>query len=115
MAHAIYYVMRGGDKWIIRFDDRDYGHNSLTAALQAAIAAARTSTEHGHDVQVLVQRPDTSWVVTWTSEDDFWTATAALRGEREGEPEAPAQPGGSAFSERAGSRTAPVPHGPQQA
>ena len=71
MAVAIYYVLRGEDHWIVRFDDRDYGHNSLTSALRAAIAAARTSTEHGHEVQVLVQWPDQSWVATWTSEEDF--------------------------------------------
>jgi hypothetical protein len=71
MALAIYYVLRGEDHWIVRFDDRDYGHNSLTSALRAAVAAARTSTQHGHEAQVLVQWPDNSWVVTWTSEEDF--------------------------------------------
>lgn len=71
MAIAIYYIMRSEDQWIIRLDDRDYGHNSLTSALRAAIAAARASSEQGHDAQILVQRADSSWAVTWTSEDDF--------------------------------------------
>jgi hypothetical protein len=71
MAVAIYYVLRGEDHWIVRFEDRDYGHNSLTAAMRAALAAARSSAEQGHEVQVLVQWPDGAWVVSWTSEDDF--------------------------------------------
>lgn len=81
MALAIYYIQRGEDQWIIRFGDRDYGHNSLTAALKAAIAAARSSAEQGHEAQVLVQWPDGAWVVTWTSEDDFLPALEAVGGE----------------------------------
>lgn len=71
MALAIYYVMRGGDGWIVRFDDRDYGHLTLTSALRAAITAARASAEHGHEVQVLVQSPAGPWIVSWTSEENF--------------------------------------------
>lgn len=77
MALAIYYVMRGEDGWIVRFDDRDYGHLTLTSALRAAIAAARTSAGHGHEVQVLVQSPTGPWIVSWTSEDDFMPVVAA--------------------------------------
>lgn len=77
MAVAIYYVLRGEDHWIVRFEDRDYGHNSLTAAMRAALAAARSSAEQGHEVQVLVQWPDGAWVVSWTSEDDFKPVVAA--------------------------------------
>lgn len=91
MAFALYYVLRGEDQWIVRFDDRDYGHNSLTSALRAAISAARSSAEHGHEVQVLVQRPDKSWSVTWTSEDDFPPVAKAF--EAEIETEMPAEPG----------------------
>jgi len=90
MALAIYYIQRGEDHWIIRFDGRDYGHNSLTSALKAAIAAARTSTEQGHEVQILVQWPDNSWVVTWTSEDDFSPVAEAPEMETESGPSAPA-------------------------
>lgn len=71
MALAIYYVMRGGDGWIVRFDDRDYGHLTLTSAFRAAITAARASAENGHEVQVLVQSPAGPWVVSWTSEENF--------------------------------------------
>lgn len=81
MALAIYYVMRGGDGWIVRLDDRDYGHLTLTSALRAAIAAARTSAEHGHEVQVLVQSPTGPWTVSWTSEDDMGPVVAALPAE----------------------------------
>ncbi|TMJ11582.1 MAG: hypothetical protein E6G94_15695 [Alphaproteobacteria bacterium] len=69
MALALYYVLRGGDRWIVRLDERDYGHDSLTSALKAAFAAAGASAADGHEVQVLVQRPDGSWEVSWTSED----------------------------------------------
>ena len=71
MTLAIYYVMRGGDGWIVRLDDRDYGHVTLTSALRAAIIAARASAENGHEVQVLVQSPAGPWVVSWTSEENF--------------------------------------------
>jgi hypothetical protein len=91
MTPAIYYVLRGDEGWIIRFNDRDYGHNSLTSALKAAISAARSSAEHGHEVQVLVQRPDKSWSVTWTSEDDFPPVAEAIQAEIE--TEMPAEPG----------------------
>jgi hypothetical protein len=71
MTVAIYYVMRGERGWVIRFDDREYGHNTLTSALRASIAAARASAADGHEVEVLVQRPDGAWVVSWTSEENF--------------------------------------------
>jgi hypothetical protein len=71
MALAIYFILRGGDHWMVRLDDRNYGHNSLASALNSAIKAARASSEHGHEAQVLVQRPDHSWAVTWTSDEDF--------------------------------------------
>lgn len=91
MALAIYYVMRGGDGWIVRLDDRDYGHTNVTSALRAAIAAARASAEHGHEVQVLVQRPDGPWSVSWTSEDDFMPAVEGVAAGSEASPsEAPA-------------------------
>ncbi|HET9638407.1 MAG TPA: hypothetical protein VFP12_04295 [Allosphingosinicella sp.] len=78
MTTAIYYVMRGEEGWIIRFDDRHYGHSSLTAAMRAAIAAARSSAASGHEAQVLVQWPDGAWVVSWTSEENFPPAVEAL-------------------------------------
>ena len=115
MAVAIYYVLRGEDHWIIRFNERDYGHNTLTSALKSAIAAARTSTEDGHDVQILVQWPDNSWVVTWTSEDDFSPATEAPEGDLGSEPRAPARPAPSSVSERSDSRREPLSHEPRQA
>ncbi len=77
MALAVYYVMRGEDGWVIRFGDCEYGHDTLTAAFGASIAAARASAENGHEVQVLVQRPDGAWAVSWTSEEDFEPATGA--------------------------------------
>ena len=98
MAVAIYYVLRGDDHWIVRFDERDYGHNSLTSALRAAIEAARASTRHGHHVQVLVQWPDKSWVVTWTSEDDFTPDDAASEPSRV----EPSEPGGAGPLQSAG-------------
>ncbi|MGA9580869.1 MAG: hypothetical protein WBR13_02735 [Allosphingosinicella sp.] len=71
MALAIYYLMRGEDGWIVRFEERDYGHETLTSAIRASIAAARASAANGHEAQVLVQWPDGAWVVTWTSEENF--------------------------------------------
>ena len=79
MALAIYYVMRGEKgAWVVRFDDRDFGHDTLTSALRAAIAAARTSAGHGHEAQVLVQWPDGAWAVSWASEDDMAPVLEAL-------------------------------------
>ena len=87
MALALYYVMRGGDGWIVRLDDRDYGHLTLTSALRAAIAAARASAEHGHEAQVLVQSPTGPWTVSWTSEDDMRPVVAALPAEAGNDPQ----------------------------
>lgn len=84
MALAVYFIQHGDDHWIVRFNDRHYGHDTLASALRATIAAARTSSENGHDAQVLVQWPDGSWVVTWTSEDDFEAAGGAAPGEGQG-------------------------------
>jgi hypothetical protein len=78
MALAIYYVMRGEDGWIIRFDEREYGHETLASAMKAAIAAARGSAASGHEVQVLVQWPDGAWVVSWTSEENFRPTANAI-------------------------------------
>jgi hypothetical protein len=71
MALAAYFILRGEDHWVVRFGKRNYGHDSLTSAVTAAIKAARTSSENGHDAQVLVQWPDGSWVVSWTTEENF--------------------------------------------
>ena len=86
MALAIYYVMRGEEAWIVRFDDRDYGHGTLASAMKAALSAARSSAEHGHEVQVLVQWPDGAWVVSWTSEEDFRALAAEAPAEAGNEP-----------------------------
>lgn len=93
MTLAIYYIQRGEDHWVIRFGERHYGHNSLTSALKAAIAAARSSAETGHEAQVLVQWPDGAWVVTWTSEDDFAPIVETEGAEARIEIEVPAEPG----------------------
>ena len=87
MALAIYYVMRTERGWVVRLDDRDHGHPTLTSALRAAITAARRSAEHGHEVQVLVQYPQGPWTVTWTSEDDFRPMMAEASAEAGNEPQ----------------------------
>src|SRR5690349_4108320 len=77
MALAIYFILHSNNHWIVRFDDRNYGHNSLTSALRAAVIAARGSAFLGHEAEVIVQRPDRSWAVTWTSAEDFAPSPAA--------------------------------------
>jgi len=77
MALAVYFVLRTNDHWLVRFDDRNYGHNSLTSALKSAMTAARGSAILGHEAEVIVQRPDRSWAVTWTSAEDFAEPRAA--------------------------------------
>ncbi|MFL6845717.1 MAG: hypothetical protein ACJ8ER_12640 [Allosphingosinicella sp.] len=76
MALAAYFILRSEARWIVRFDDRNYGHNSLVSALKAAIVAARSSAADGHEAQVLVRRPDRRWAVVWASEEDFASAPA---------------------------------------
>ena len=71
MALAVYFILRGEDHWVVRFNDRNFGHDTLTAAVTAATKAARCSSENGHQAQVLVQWPDGSWVVSWTTEDNY--------------------------------------------
>ena len=71
MDLALYYVLRRDESWIVRFGERDYGHETLTAAVTAAIAAARSSAQKGYEAQVMVQMPGGAWKVTWTSQEDF--------------------------------------------
>lgn len=87
MALAIYYVMRTDRGWVVRLDERDHGHPTLTSALRAAISAARRSAEHGHESQVLVQYPNGPWTVSWTSEDDFKAMVSADSAEIGNEPQ----------------------------
>lgn len=87
MALALYYVMRTDRGWVVRLDERDHGHPTLTSALRAAISAAHRSAEHGHEAQVLVQYPQGPWTVTWTSEDDFRPMVAEASAEGGNEPQ----------------------------
>ena len=71
MPAVVYYVMPAESGWVIKFGDRLFGHETVTGAMRAAVAAARSSSGNGHDAQVLVQMPDGAWNVAWASEDDY--------------------------------------------
>lgn len=70
MSLVLYYVLPAEGGWIVRLDDRDYRHETLAAATVAAVKAARSSFEKGHEAQVLIMRPDGAWGVAWASDDD---------------------------------------------
>jgi hypothetical protein len=77
MAAVVYYVMPAESGWVIKFGDRLFGHETVTGAMRAAVAAARSSSGNGHEAQVLVQMPDGAWNVAWASEDDYHAHPAA--------------------------------------
>lgn len=70
MARAIYYVLKAGDQWKIRHDDKDYPYRTQADAMRAAVDAAHKAGRDGHDAQVLVQGRDGKWQTEWTYGDD---------------------------------------------
>ncbi|HYI43676.1 MAG TPA: DUF2188 domain-containing protein [Sphingomicrobium sp.] len=70
MSRAIYYVLKDGERWKIRFEGKDYSYATQTAAKDAARGAARKAHANGRDSQVLVQGSDGQWQTEWTYGND---------------------------------------------
>jgi len=67
MARHIYYVLKDGEQWKIRFNNQDFtGYATQKAACRAAVDAAHETGKKGHDAQVLVQGKDGKWQTEWT-------------------------------------------------
>lgn len=66
MARAIYYVLRAGDQWKIRHNEKDYFYPTQAAAMQSAVYTANECGKKGIDAQVLVQGRDGKWQTEWT-------------------------------------------------
>jgi hypothetical protein len=66
MARTIYYVLKDGDQWKIRLNDKDFNYSTQAAATKAAVDAAHKNGAKGFDSQVLIQGRDGKWQTEWT-------------------------------------------------
>jgi len=77
LASVQYAIVLHNREWKISFNGRHYGpYASRTAAMNAAMAAARRAAEHGYQPQVLVQGGDYRFRTAWPPEPQPATAHA---------------------------------------
>lgn len=65
MATVRYFISKTGDRWLVRYDDKDYPYAAHSEAVQAAVKAASSASANGHDAEVLVQGVDGKWRTEW--------------------------------------------------
>lgn len=70
MARAHYFVLSNGGSWKVQFEGKDYPYGTQQEAMSAAVHAARSSGQSGHDAQVLVQGQNGQWRTEWTYGND---------------------------------------------
>lgn len=67
MARAQYFVVLHEGQWKISFKGEHYGpFTTQKDAIDAAVGAAHTSGQGGHDAQVLVQGVNNQFRTEWT-------------------------------------------------
>jgi hypothetical protein len=67
MARAQYVVVLHNNEWKISFEGKHYGpYGTQALAIRAAVDAAHTTGEKGHDAQVLIQGMDNKFRTEWT-------------------------------------------------
>jgi hypothetical protein len=66
MASAHYFVVCNERQWTIRHNGQHYRYLTQEDAITAAIYAAHSSGQNGHDAQVLVQGLDNQVRPEWT-------------------------------------------------
>ncbi|QND57370.1 DUF2188 domain-containing protein [Mesorhizobium huakuii] len=62
-------MSKDADRWKIRYEDKEYPYDTHTAALIAAIKAAKGAVSHGYAAEVLVQGIDGKWRTEWSDGD----------------------------------------------
>ena len=70
MARERYYVLKDGDGWKVRHDDKDTPYDTQAEAMEAARDAAHKMHDGGTDSQVLVLGSDGQWQTEWTYGND---------------------------------------------
>ena len=66
MARHVYYVLSAGDKWKVRYNDKDYSYDTQKAAIRASVDAAHKIGAKDQDAQVLIQGENGQWRTEWT-------------------------------------------------
>lgn len=66
MARAQYFVLSAQGGWKVQHNDKDYPYNTQRDAMKAAVDAAHSSGQEGHDAQVLIQGQNGQWRAEWT-------------------------------------------------
>lgn len=71
MARRQYFVVRHENAWKISYNGRHYGPYATQAdAMRAAVDAAQSSGQEGHDAQVLIQGMNNQFRTEWTYGND---------------------------------------------
>jgi hypothetical protein len=72
---TVFYVVHHERRWRFEVNDEDHGPFRIrTAAIRAAVDAARSAGEKGSATQVLVQRANTEFRTEWTYGQDPYPA-----------------------------------------
>ena len=69
---AQYFVLRDGERWQIRHQNKTFPYSTLQTAMTAAIDVARKAGALGHPAEVLVADEDGDFRVDWKhGRDDY--------------------------------------------
>lgn len=67
MKPTQYLVVLSNGEWMISLNQQHYGpYKNQQAAIKAAVDAAHTFGQEGHDAQVLIQGQDNGFRAEWT-------------------------------------------------
>lgn len=71
MARSQYFVVLHDGQWKISFNGQHYGpYTTQQAAIRAAVDAAHSTGQKGHDAQVMVQGVNNQFRTEWTYGND---------------------------------------------
>ena len=71
MSRLQYFVVLHEGQWKVKFEGKHYGpYRTQKDAMDAAVTAAHSSGQKGHDAQVLVQGRDNLFRTEWTYGND---------------------------------------------
>ena len=67
MPEARYFIVHDAEKWLIKYDDEEYGpYDSQAEAMLFAIDAAQKLGDHGENAQVCIMGQNGHFRPEWT-------------------------------------------------
>lgn len=73
MPHARYFIVQHDDKWLIKFDDEEFGpYRTQKEAMLFAVDAAQKLGEHGENAEVCVMGENGYFRPEWTYGRDHY-------------------------------------------